>query len=347
MRGRWLACLALAAAPLAAQTLHVEPYRANGWAEGLNLPARVELPLRPEALRGVCDLFLRVDALRVRADIRARAHAFWLGLAEEEESAPSDAALRFELVWQGRRYPFDRWGRLALDRRFIRPEDGELLSRFEAFFRAQIAASEPFRERKLEPQRRPEATAEALPVFAGFEDDRYQAHDALILRLTADFNADPGKWVGAAEGTRPDIPALEPALVKALMIEESGGGGERSLAAWDVDPLQVNVPGDWGPEKAELGLKEPKSRNEGTLEQNLRAGIQFLARKGFGVSGRAIARRPDAYFDSWRVALMRYNGRTDTLRDGRAYRSAYADRVLRRARNPELFVPIAIDHRRK
>ena len=347
MRRFWFACLALAAVPLAAQTLSVEPYRANGWAKGRDLPERVALPLKPEALRGVCDLFLRVDALRVRADIRTRAHAFWLGLAEEEESAPSDAALRFELVWQGRRYPFDRWGRLAIDRRFIRPEDGELLSRFEAFYRAQVTASALFREQKLEPQRRPEATAETLPLFAGFEDDRYQAHDALILRLVAEFNANPGEWVGAEEGDDPNIPPLDPALIKALMIEETGGGGARSLAAWDVDPLQVNVPGDWAPEKAELGLKEPRSRNEGTLEQNLRAGIKFLARKGFGVSGRAIAHRPDAYFDSWREALMRYNGRTDTLRDGRAYRSAYADRVLRRARNPELFVPIAIDHHRK
>ena len=59
---------------------------------------------------------------------------------------------------------------------------------------------------------------------------------------------------------------------------------------------------------------------------------------------KAIAHRPEAYFDSWRVALQRYNGRTDTLRDGRSYRAAYADRILRRVRNPGVFVPIAFEH---
>ena len=39
--------------------------------------------------------------------------------------------------------------------------------------------------------------------------------------------------------------------------------------------------------------------------------------------------------------LQRYNGRTKNLRDGRTYRAAYAERILRRAADPERFVPIA------
>lgn len=330
---------------MAAAELTVEPYRANGWTRALDVPARTRLEIRPEELPGVCDLFHRVDALRVRVARRARAHAFWLRASETHESRPSDAAVRFELVWLGRRYPFDRWGCLAVDRRFVRPEDGELIARFEAFYRDRVVASPLGHDLNACPQVRPYLGGDAPPIFAGFEDDRYQKHDALIARLVRAFNADPSAWVGAAEGQRVDVPRLSPALVKALMIEESGGNGPQSQAAWEVDPLQVNVPGDWSEAKEELGLARPSERNEGSLEANLRAGIQYLARKGFGVSGRAVARRPNAYFDSWRVALQRYNGRTDTLRDGRPYRAAYADRILRRAHDPEVFVPIATDHR--
>ncbi len=336
--------LALLGSPLPAAGLAVEPYRANGWARALDVPARTELTVRPEELPGVCDLFHRIDALRVRANRRARAHAFWLGLTKTRESAPSDAAIRFELVWQGRRYPFDRWGCLAVDRRFVRPEEGELISRFETFYRDHVVASPLGRDLNACPQVRPEPGAGTPPTFAGFEDDRYQQHDALIARLVRDFNANRQAWAGAAEGAKPNIPRLSPALVKSLMIEESGGNGPQSRAAWACDPLQVNVPGDWSEAKAELGLSPPATRNEGSVENNLRAGIQYLVRKGFGVSGQAISRRPGAYFDSWRVALQRYNGRTDPVRDGRPYRAAYAERILRRARNPRVFVPIALEH---
>ena len=336
--------LPLLGGQLAAAELTVEPYRATGWARALDIPARTALEVRPEELPGVSELFLRVDALRVRVARRARAHAFWLRLTETDESVPSDAAVRFELVWLGRRYPFDRWGCLAVDRRFVRPEDGELISRFEAFYRDRVVASPLGRDLNACPQVRPDPGVDAPPVFAGFEDDRYQEHDALIARLVREFNADRAAWAGAAEGQRPDIPRLSPALVKSLMIEECGGNGPQSLAAWAADPLQVNVPGDWSEAKEALGLTRPQSRNEGSVEANLRAGIQYLVRKGFGVSGKAIAHRPEAYFDSWRVALQRYNGRTDTLRDGRSYRAAYADRILRRARNPGVFVPIAFEH---
>ncbi len=330
------------AAALSAAELRVLPV--HGTEAARVLPVCTSVPLAETELPGVCDLFLRVDALQVQVCRRAAARAFWLALANEEESVPSDAALRFYLEWLGRRYPFDRYGRFHLDRRFVLREEEELVVRFETFFRMMFGRT-PLA--KL-----PQAALEdyipavsGVPVFSGFEDDRYQKHDALILRLTAAFNANRIEHVGAAPGQAVVLPELAPAIVKALMIEESGGRGPRSLAAWEVDPLQVNVPGDWVEAKADLGLKKPERRNEGSLEGNLRAGIDYLARKGFGASGQAVSRRPGAYFDSWRTALQRYSGRTDPLHDGRAFRAAYAERVLRRAFEPGQFVPIARDRR--
>ncbi len=325
----------------------VEPYLANGWSKTFNLPAQAEFLLPEEAHAGVCELFSRIDALLVRAARRAEAHAYWQTLSEEEATTLSDAPLRFEVVWQGRRYAFDRWGRFAVDRRFVTPSDEELLARFNAFYRDHLAQTVYHKFPATRPEQLPTSSEQTLPIFAGFEDDRYQQYDALILSLVAEFNADPATGVGAEKGTHLSLPKLSPALIKSLMIEESGGNGPRSREAWKRDPLQVNVPGDWSNAKAELGLRKPEARNEGTLEGNLRAGIRYLARKGFGVSGRALIYRPDAYFDSWRTALQRYNGRNDALADGRRYRVAYADRVLRRASNPNRFVPIATEHRRR
>ena len=136
--------------------------------------------------------------------------------------------------------------------------------------------------------------------------------------------------------------ALTPAMVKAHMIEESGGNGPASLAAWRVDPLQVNVPGDWDDAKIDLGLRKPAKRNEGKIDANVRAAIMFLARKGFGKSGKAARLRPTGFFDGWRDALRRYNARRDRTADGRSYSDAYATKILSRAKDPDAFVPIEI-----
>ena len=331
-----LALFALPAA-LCAETLTLRPYAQNGWARSLDLPAAVAEEVPRQDLGEVANLFLAVDALLVRVDTHTRAHALWLEICNQPPPYVSDATNRFELVWLGRAYPFNRWGRLVIDRRFISPEDGRLLARLEQFYHERLEASRYAALGETLEEARP-------PIFAGFEDDRYQRHDDLIQRLVREFNDNPAKWVGASPEDAPEIPELDPALIKSMMIEETGGNGERSLAAWDVDPLQVNVPGDWDPAKEDLGLSEPKNRNEGTLEGNLRAGIMFLARKGFGVSGRPIAGRPDATFDSWHAALLRYNGRTDLTAKGRPYNAVYAERILRRAYNTDRKVPIAQGH---
>ena len=121
----------------------------------------------------------------------------------------------------------------------------------------------------------------------------------------------------------------------------------RSRAAWSKDPLQANVPGDWNPYKKYLGLREPRRRNEGSLEKNLKAGIMLLARKGFGVSGQPASNRPEGGFDGWKPALQRYNGRSDKAADGRMYREAYAERILKRASSPTCETPIPIPTKKR
>ena len=182
-----------------------------------------------------------------------------------------------------------------------------------------------------------------VPVFKSFENRRYQQYDALIAKLVAEYNANRGKWAGANAAQAAKMPELTVAQVKAHMIQETGGGDVRSRAAWAKDPLQVNVPGDWNPYKKYLGLREPRKRNEGSLEKNLRAGIMLLARKGFGVAGQPAANNSKGSFDSWRTALERYNGRSDKAANGRPYREAYADRILTRAKKgvkTEVEIPI-------
>ncbi len=345
MKRGLLLCTLFASLLAWGNTLTVIPYKANGWTKGKSIPEVTVLNVQQQELPGLCDLFSRIDALRVQVKRRAKSHALWLELNGEEESVASDIPLRFEMVWQGQHYPFDRWGNFAIDRRFVLQEDSELLTRFDNFYRDHFNTSMLSKKNETVIQKRPELTEDQVPVFAGFEDDRYQKHDELILKLVAEFNANRAQWAGASPDRTVDIPKLTPRLVKALMIEETGGNGPRSRKAWEKDPLQVNVPGDWSDVKLELGLKRPKNRNEGTLEGNLRAGIMFLVRKGFGTSGSAIKNRPNTYFDSWRVALQRYNGRRELVSDGRSYKAAYAQRILRRATRPKVFVPIAYDHR--
>ena len=102
------------------------------------------------------------------------------------------------------------------------------------------------------------------------------------------------------------------------------------------------MPGDWGEEKKLLGLSKPAKRNEGTPEANVRAAIKYLSRKGFSVSARPAATRPNGTFDGWREACRRYNGRRDRTDSDRYYSDEYADKIQRRAANPDLFVPVEI-----
>lgn len=282
---------------------------------------------------------LALDAADVFAKARAREarHVAELkkkGIAEVPPSAGQrhvvDTAGLGALV-------FNDWGELYIDRRFVTSEEMKTVRAIERW----IAKWFP-KETQHRAQPRKVSGGAGLPVFCGFEDARYQAHDQLIARLTAEFNANKAEGCGGTAGQAERIADLWPALVKAHMIEESGGNGARSKAAWAVDPLQVNVPGDWGAEKELVGLAKPEKRNEGTVEQNVRAAIRYLSRKGFSSAARPAAERPKGYFDGWLQALRRYNGRRDRTETDRYYSDEYADKIMRRAANPDLFVPIEI-----
>ena len=316
---------------------------------------------------------LAMEGLRImqRAAAREARHNAELAAKGIAEVPMSRAALKYSLDTHGLGdMLFDDWGELYIDRRFVTDEELKTIQKIETFVwnhvigpmqqagivptaesrpAARTAAGASTARRRAAPavaagRRKPRETAggAGLPVFRGFEDARYQQHDALIAKMVAEFNADKAGWCGGTPGQAAKIATLTAAQVKSHMIEESGGNGPRSKAAWAVDPLQVNVPGDWGREKELVGLSKPAKRNEGTAEQNVRAAIMYLSRKGFGASARPAAERPNGFFDGWLKALQRYNGRRDRTDTDRWYSDEYADKITRRAENPDVFVPIEI-----
>ena len=330
---RTLAAL-LAAAALSA------PAAAPAPADGAAAAAPLEklLTLDPAALAEALPLALQAVEIQRRADARAAQHAAELaqrGLAE----VPACRAQRYTVDTAGLLdgLSFDAWGEFYIDTRFVTPEEMKTVKAIEAWLRKWFPAAAQKSRTTVQP-----SGAAGAPVFRGFEDARYQRHDALIVRLVNEFNADRAAACGGTAAQAAKIADLTPALVKAHMIEESGGNGPSSRAAWAVDPLQVNVPGDWGEEKRLVGLTKPARRNEGTVEDNVRAAIRYLSRKGFGASGRPAADRPKGFFDGWPKALQRYNGRRDRTETDRYYSDEYADKILKRAADPSLFVPIEI-----
>ena len=307
---------------------------------------------------------LAIEGMRIQSRAKAREahHRAALAAKGVAEVPMSREALRYSIDTHGMgQMLFDDWGELYIDRRFVTDEEMKTVRRIEAFVWSHLV--HPMQKAGVLPARKP-ATAEdgaaapavaagakkararaggaGLPVFRGFEDARYQSHDVLIAKMTALFNAHKAEWCGGTAAQAQKVADLSPAQVKSHMIEESGGNGPASKAAWSVDPLQVNVPGDWGREKELLGLSRPARRNEGSAEKNVRAAIMYLARKGFGASGRPAADRPKGFFDGWQRALQRYNGRRDRTGTDRWYSDEYAEKIVRRAENPDLFVPIEI-----
>ena len=296
------------------------------------------LSVEPEAIAELVPLALEAMALQRRADERAAAHAAELAKRGIME-VPACGVDRYTLDTGGllEGFSFNELGEFYIDRRFVTDKEMETVRSVEAWIRKWFPAKVSKKRVRTLPSGRP-----GVPVFRGFEDARYQAHDELIARLVNEFNADKASGCGGLAHQAEKVADITPALVKAHMIEESGGNGPASKAAWAVDPLQVNVPGDWGDEKKLVGLEKPEKRNEGTVENNVRAAIRYLSRKGFGASGRPASDRPKGYFDGWKKALQRYNGRRDRTETDRYYSDEYADKIVRRASDPSLFVPIEI-----
>ena len=298
----------------------------------------IVLEIDPQAIAEILPLAVEAVSIQQRAAEREAKHAAELrkkGIAE----VPPCGSERYVIdtpAFGG--FSFDDWGELYIDRRFVTDEEMKTVKKIEAW----IAKWFPEETKKRKTHPRPSAGGAGLPIFRGFEDKRYQVHDELIAKLVKAFNADKKGWTGGTESQAAKVGDLTPALVKAHMIEESGGNGPRSKAAWAVDPLQVNVPGDWGVEKELVGLTKPTKRNEGSLENNVRAAIKYLSRKGFGASARPAASRPKGFFDGWLDALRRYNGRRDRTDTDRYYSDEYADKIMKRAKDPDAFVPIEI-----
>ena len=321
-----------------------------------------ELSFDPDAAMEGLSLAMEGVAIMRRAAEREARHVAALAAKGVAEEPMSRAALKYTIDTHGLgNLLFDDWGELYIDRRFVTDAEMETVRKIEAFVwnhvigPMQKAGIVPVPRRgakevevlspavaagRMKPRR--SAGAAGLPVFRGFEDARYQKHDALIARMTADFNANKAKWCGGTAAQASKIADLSPAQVKSHMIEESGGRGKASRAAWEVDPLQANVPGDWGREKELVGLVKPSKRNEGSLENNVRAAIMYLSRKGFGASARPAKERPKGFFDGWFRALQRYNGRRDRTATDRWYSDEYAEKIMKRAADPDLFVPIEI-----
>ena len=295
------------------------------------------LTVDPRAIGEILPLAVEAAGIFRRANEREAKHDAELRRKEIAEVPASEGRRHVIDTSVLGRFAFDDWGEIYIDRRFVTDEEMKTVKAIERW----IAKWFPSETKRRNTPRR--AAGEAgLPVFRGFEEARYQQHDRLIARLTAEFNANKAAWCGGTAAQAAKIADLSPALVKSHMIEETGGNGPRSRAAWAVDPLQVNVPGDWGAEKELVGLKKPARRNEGTAEGNVRAAIRYLSRKGFSAAARPAADRPKGYFDGWLKALRRYNGRRDRTDTDRYYSDEYADKIVERATNPDRFVPIEI-----
>ena len=305
-------------------------------ATGESKPSRIA-SINPVAVAELLPLAAKAADIFERASAREAKHAAALrkrGIAE----VPPARGARYTVDTAGLgKLVFDDRGEIYIDRRFVTDEEMKTVYAIERW----IAKWFPRQTAKRKIPRKAAGSA-GVPVFRGFETPRYQRHDALIARLTAAFNADKAGWCGGTPSQAAKIPNLTPAQVKSHMIEESGGNGPRSTAAWSIDPMQVNVPGDWSEEKTLVGLSRPTKRNEGTAEANVRAAIKYLSRKGFGMSGRPAAMRAKGTFDGWREAYRRYNGRRDRTGTDRYYSDEYADKIMRRASDPDKFVPIEI-----
>lgn len=294
-----------------------------------------------DAVMEVLPHALEAMAISERAAEREARHFAELakrGVTEE----PPDASVRYTVdAGAAGKFAFDNFGEFYIDRRFVTDSEMDTIHRIEAWFRKHFPGKKPGKSLRAPVPSRKHRKME-VPVFRGFESPRYQKHDSLIAAMVNEFNGAKAEWCGGSPAQAARIPDITAALVKSHMIEESGGNGPRSREAWEVDPLQVNVPGDWGAEKELVGLCKPSRRNEGTVEKNIRSAIMYLARKGFSSSARPAGERPKGYFDGWKQALRRYNGRRDRTDTDRCYNEEYADKILRRAANPDRFVPIEI-----
>jgi RHS repeat-associated protein len=130
--------------------------------------------------------------------------------------------------------------------------------------------------------------------YTGFAKGQYPSWwDPIVDRAVGTYNQSNGYSLG-------DPAYLDPALIKAQIRVESG----TNMSAYMNDPMQVNVAGDWVPEKSNIGLT--KGVAPGPV-LGINAGIDWLSYKGFihDATGAAVT------FRGWDAAVTRYNGGGD------------------------------------
>lgn len=85
-----------------------------------------------------------------------------------------------------------------------------------------------------------------------------------------------------------------------------------------------------------------RGRNEGGVEQNIRAAVKYLVRKGFSRSGKPVRVVSRQEFWDWATALENCNSRTVLTVSGKKYCVEYADLIIDRAENCNRHVGIEI-----
>ncbi len=147
----------------------------------------------------------------------------------------------------------------------------------------------------------------------------YQKYDYQIAASTAVFNMDKseGKLSLWTDGNKQipasatsQIPDLNPTVVKAVAMQESGAGTDPSMNG-KKDIMQVNNGvsnfADYSPYKANYGL------SKGTVPDpvtSISAGIKDLGTKGFkgGISYDSKNGKMSFHFQGWDKAIQNYNG---------------------------------------
>ena len=138
------------------------------------------------------------------------------------------------------------------------------------------------------------------------------------------------EWLGSSDINSCDVSDIGKVAPSVIVMNGNSSASVRSRESMTAE--------EW----EEFCRKCMEMKTNASLDANVRAAIMFLARKGFGKSGKAAGLRPTGFFDGWPDALRRYNARRDRTADGRYYSDAYASKILSRAKDPDAFVPIEI-----
>ena len=155
---------------------------------GLLLALALDLGMIQEAI----EVFTPALEVFMRAGERSRAYEEFQAEMGRSDSAMSLSASVDTIEVLGNRFYFDAEGDLWYDDRFVRPDESAAIDAVNDFYRRHfIEAGKPPVKRVQPKGRKP------LPVFRGYEDPRYQEHDAMIVRHVAEFNARRGEWAGA------------------------------------------------------------------------------------------------------------------------------------------------------